>query len=227
VRYFLAESPNTLSSDRQAFSWRVATDEITWVGAALSHFSSLTRVVRMTHELIDSRSPPGKRRPSCVREVIETGAGRRQRDVEFRAPAADARSLNQVLARGRSRDPRPGMVDWSTIGAIQDVTERRTRGRGTSGQIRSSSHTWPGVTSLGSIDGVDRARSQPSRCRASSRTPAPVCGCWPPILQMSTARAKPGAAPRFAMATVRSDVITRLRATLLPGRAPADGIRWI
>src|ERR1700730_2730948 len=61
-----------------------------------------------------------------------------------------------------------------------------------------------------------------SRCRASLPTPAPVCGCWPPILQTSTAR-------ETARRTIRdgnraSDVITRLLALFGKKDATAESV---
>ena len=73
-------------------------------------FSSLTGVP-VTLELIATRVHPED--IPLMHDMIDRAEsdGRRLR---IRTPAADARPLGQVPAPGRSRDPRPRMVNWST-----------------------------------------------------------------------------------------------------------------
>jgi len=86
------------------------------------------------------------------------------------------------------------------VGAIQDATEHRLSEEALAKVSSELAHVTR-VSSLGVLTAsIAHEINQP--LSASSPTPALVCGCWLPILQMSTARAKLRAV-RFAMAIVR------------------------
>src|SRR3989440_3759128 len=74
---FLAQAQQL--SRTGSFSWRVATDEITW-SEQLYRIFEFDQGVRMTHELIDSRVHPED--ALMCREVIERALGDGS-DVEF------------------------------------------------------------------------------------------------------------------------------------------------
>ena len=74
------------------------------------------------------------------------------------------------------------------IGAVQDVTRRRLSDDELA-KARSELAHVARVTSFGALTAsIAHEVNQP--LAGISQTPAPVCGCWLPILQTSTARAK-------------------------------------
>jgi len=109
-------------------------------------------------------------------------------------PDHSVKYLHAVAHAIRDQD---GQLEY--ISAVQDVTARWLSEQALDHARSELAHV-ANVTSLGTLAAAI-ARSI-SRCRASSPTRAPVCGCWTPILQTSTARAKRRGA-RVATAIVR------------------------
>jgi PAS domain S-box-containing protein len=150
---FLAEAQHL--SRIGSFSWRVPTDEITW-SEQLYRIFQIDRDARVTFELIATRIHPEDL--SVFHEHIER-ARRDRGDVqlEFRLQMPDG-TLKYVHVAAHIRGDHDQL---EYIGAVQDVTERRSSERGTyQGSIGALTRgqgyePW-------SIDGVDRARSQPA-----------------------------------------------------------------
>jgi len=199
---FLAEAQHLSSIG--SFSWRVATDEITW-SEQLYRIFEFDQGVRMTHELIDSRVHPED--ALMCREVIERALGDGS-DVEFehrlQMPDHSVKYLH-VVAHG-TRD-QEGRLEY--IGAIQDVTERR-RAEEALGQIRSELAHVARVTSLGALTAsIAHEVNQPlSGIITNASTCLRMLAADPPNVD---------GARETARRTIRdgnraSDVITRLRA---------------
>jgi signal transduction histidine kinase len=115
---FLAEAQRLSSTG--SFSWRVATDEITW-SEQLYRIFECDKSARLTPALIDARVHPEDL--PAVRKIME-GARNDGRDIEceHRLLMSD-RSIKFVHMVARAtRDP-DGHLEY--IGAVQDVTQRR------------------------------------------------------------------------------------------------------
>src|SRR5712672_3660269 len=199
---FLAEAQHLSSIG--SFSWRVATDEISW-SEQLYRIFEFDQGVRMTHQLIDSRVHPED--ALMCREVIERALGDGS-DVEFehrlQMPDHSVKYLH-VVAHG-TRD-QEGRLEY--IGAIQDVTERR-RAEEALGQIRSELAHVARVTSLGALTAsIAHEVNQPlSGIITNASTCLRMLAADPPNVD---------GARETARRTIRdgnraSDVITRLRA---------------
>jgi len=137
---FLAEAQNL--SRIGSFSWRVATDEITW-SEQLYRIFQIDRNARVTFDLIGTRIHPEDL--SVFQEHIE----RSRRDssdvqLEFRLQMPDgAVKYVHVAAHIRGDHGQP-----EYIGAVQDVTERRSSEEALSKARSALSHV-ARVTSLG------------------------------------------------------------------------------
>ena len=124
-----------------SYSWRVATDEITW-SAELYRIYELEIGVPVTLELIRSRVHPEDvsliEKMKMVDQAREGG-----HDFEWQYPLADAGPLDQVHARSRSCDPGPG---WPAgVHRPRFRTSRRAdwrKRRAT--RLDRNLHTWPG-----------------------------------------------------------------------------------
>jgi len=137
---FLAEAQHL--SRIGSFSWRVATDEITW-SEQLYRIFQIDRVARVTFELMGTRIHPEDL--SVFREHIE----RSRRDgsdvqLEFRLQMPDG-AIKYVHFVAHTRGDH-GELEY--IGAVQDVTERRSSEEALSKARSELSHV-ARVTSLG------------------------------------------------------------------------------
>jgi PAS domain S-box-containing protein len=137
---FLAEAQHL--SRIGSFSWRVPTDEITW-SEQLYRIFQIDRDARVTFELIGTRIHPEDL--SVFQEHIERS--RRDRSdvhLEFRLQMPDgAVKYVHVVAHIRGDHGQP-----EYIGAVQDVTERRSSEEALSKTRSELSHV-ARVTSLG------------------------------------------------------------------------------
>jgi PAS domain S-box-containing protein len=137
---FLAEAQHL--SRTGSFSWRVASDEITW-SEQLYRIFQIDRDARVTFELICTRIHPEDL--SVFQEHIERS--RRDRSdvqLEFRLQMPDgAVKYVHVAAHIRGDHGQP-----EYIGAVQDVTERRSSEEALS-KARSELSQVAGVMSLG------------------------------------------------------------------------------
>jgi PAS domain S-box-containing protein len=138
---FLAEAQRLSSTG--SFSWRVATDEITWSEQLYRTFE-LDENVPVTLELIGTRIHSEDL--SAFKELVARSR-RDGSDVEFefrlQMPDRSVKHLH-LVARG-SRDER-GRLEY--IGAVQDVTQRRLSEEALA-QARSELAHVARVTSLG------------------------------------------------------------------------------
>ena len=137
---FLAEAQHL--SRIGSFSWRVATDEITW-SEQLYRIFQIDRNVQVTFELIGARIHPEDL--SVFQEHIERSR-REHSDVqlEFRLQMTDG-AVKYVHVAAHARDDH-GQLEY--IGAVQDVTERRLSEEALS-RARSELSQVARVTSLG------------------------------------------------------------------------------
>jgi PAS domain S-box-containing protein len=137
---FLAEAQHL--SRIGSFSWRVATDEITW-SEQLYRIFQIDRNVQMTFELIGTRIHPEDL--SIFQEHIERS--RRDRgdvQLEFRLRMPDG-AIKYVHVAAHFRGDH-GRLEY--FGAVQDVTERRSSEEALS-KARSELSQMARVTSLG------------------------------------------------------------------------------
>jgi PAS domain S-box-containing protein len=136
---FLAEAQHL--SRTGSFSWRVPTDEITW-SEQLYRIFQIDRDARVTFELICTRIHPEDL--SAFQEHIER-ARRDRSDVqlEFRLQMPDG-AVKYVHVAAHIRG------EHEYIGAVQDVTERRSSEEALS-KARSELAHMARVTSLGAL----------------------------------------------------------------------------
>ncbi|MGA8491925.1 MAG: PAS domain S-box protein [Terriglobales bacterium] len=139
---FLAEAQHL--SRIGSFSWRVPTDEITW-SEQLYRIFQIDRDAQVTFELISTRIHPEDL--SVFQEHIE----RSRRDgsdvqLEFRLQMPDG-AVKYVHVAAHLRGD-PGQLEY--IGAVQDVTERRSSEEALSKARSELSHV-ARVTSLGAL----------------------------------------------------------------------------
>ena len=127
--------------------------------------------------------------------IDEARAGANDFEWRYRLLMPD-NSIKYLHALAHASRDQDGQLEY--IAAVQDVTDRRLSEEAL-GKLQSELAHMARVTSLGALTRRSRMKST-SRYQVSSPTRARVCGCWTPILQISTARAKPRGA-RFAMAT--------------------------
>src|SRR5580693_8166570 len=198
---FLAEAQHL--SRTGSFSWRVATDEITW-SEQLYRIFQIDRDARVTFELICTRIHPEDL--SVFQEHIERS--RRDRSdvqLEFRLQMPDgAVKYVHVAAHIRGDHGQP-----EYIGAVQDVTERRSSEEALS-KARSELSQVARVTSLGVLTAsIAHEVNQPlSGIITNASTCLRMLAADPPNID---------GARETARRTIRdgnraSEVVTRLRA---------------
>jgi PAS domain S-box-containing protein len=199
---FLAEAQ--LLSSTGSFSWRVATDEITWSEQVYRIFE-LAQDVPVTLELIRSRVHPED--IPLFNEMVDRARGDR-RDFEYeqrlQMPDHSVKYLHVIAHGTRDEDDR-----LEYIGAIQDVTERRLSEEAL-GKVRSELAHVARVTSLGALTAsIAHEVNQPlSGIITNASTCLRMLAADPPNID---------GARETARRTIRdgnraSDVITRLRA---------------
>ncbi len=198
---FLAEAQHL--SRVGSFSWRVTTEEITW-SEQLYRIFQIDRDARVTFELIGTRIHPEDL--SGFQEHIERS--RRDRSglqLEFRLQMPDgAVKYVHVVAHTRGDHG-----DLEYIGAVQDVTERRSSEEALSNARSELSHVTR-VTSLGVLTAsIAHEVNQPlSGIITNASTCLRMLAADPPNVE---------GARETARRTIRdgnraSEVITRLRA---------------
>jgi C4-dicarboxylate-specific signal transduction histidine kinase len=140
---FLAEGQRLSATG--SFSWRVATDEITWSEQTYRIFE-FDQAVPVTLELIGTRIHPED--VPLFHEMIDRARGDGS-DFEYeqrlQMPDRSVKYLHVVAHGTRDRD---GRLDY--IGAVQDVTERRLSEEAL-GRVRSELARVARVTSLGAL----------------------------------------------------------------------------
>jgi signal transduction histidine kinase len=198
---FLAEAQRL--SLTGSFSWRVATDEITW-SDQLHRIFQLDQAAPVTFERILSRVHPED--AALLAEMTER-ARREGSDFEFehrlRMPDRSVRYVQLVAHALRGRD---GCLEY--IGAVQDVTDRRVS-EAALGEARAELAHVARVTSLGALTAsVAHEVSQPlSGILVNASTCLRMLDAEPPNVD---------GARETARRTIRdgqraSEVITRLR----------------
>ena len=198
---FLAEGQHL--SRTGSFSWRVATDEITW-SEQLYRIFGFDRVVPVTLELIGTRIHPEDL--SAFEEQIE----RSRQDgsdvqLEFRLQMPD-HSVKYLHTVAHGTQDQNGRLEY--IGAVQDVTERRLSEEALS-KVRSELAHVARVTSLGVLTAsIAHEVNQPlSGIITNANTCLRMLAADPPNID---------GARETARRTIRdgnraSEVITRLR----------------
>ena len=198
---FLAEAQRLSSTG--SFSWRVATDEITWSEQAYRIFE-LDQGVPVTLDLIRTRVHPGD--IPLWNEMINWARGGGS-DFEFehqlQMPDHSVKYLRVIAHGTRDQD---GRLEY--IGTIQDVTERRVSEEAL-GNARSELARVARVTSMGALTAsIAHEVNQPL---AGILTNANTC-----LRMLAADPPNVDGARETARRTIRdgnraSDVITRLR----------------
>jgi signal transduction histidine kinase len=207
---FLAEAQHL--SRTGSFSWRVATDEITWSEQAYRVFE-FDQGVSVTLDLIGTRVHPDDL--PLWHEMIDRARGDGS-DFEYehrlQMPDHSVKYLHVVAHAARDRD---GQLEY--IGAVQDVTQRRLSDEAL-GKVRSELAHVARVTSLGALAAsIAHEVNQPlSGIITNASTCLRMLDASPPNID---------GACETARRTIRdgnraSEVITRLRA-LFSKKEPA------
>src|ERR1700730_14682897 len=199
---FLAEAQHLSSTG--SFSWRVATDEITW-SEQLYRIFEFDQGVPVTLELIGTRVHPEDIRLLYDMIARARGAGG-DFEYEHRLQMSD-HSLKYLHLVGHGTRDREGRLVY--IGAAQDVTQHR-RSEETLGKVRSELAHVARVTSLGALTAsIAHEVSQPlSGIITNASTCLRMLAADPPNVD---------GARETARRTIRdgnraSEVVTRLRA---------------
>jgi signal transduction histidine kinase len=214
IEAFLAEAQRL--SLTGSFSWRVATDEITW-SEQLYRIFEFDQGVPVTLELIGTRVHPED--IPLLYDMIERvrGAGT---DFEYEArlqmPDQSIKYLHMVAHGTRDQD---GRLEY--IGAVQDVTQRRFAAEALS-KARSELAHVARVTSLGALTAsIAHEVNQPlSGIITNASTCLRMLAADPPNVD---------GARETARRTIRdgrraSDVIQRLRALFSKKDATAEAV---
>jgi PAS domain S-box-containing protein len=199
---FLAEAQHLSSTG--SFSWRVATDEITW-SEELYRIFEFDQGVPVTVQLIGTRIHPED--IPLWRDVTDRARGAGS-DFEcehrLQMPDRSVKYLHVVAHGSRNQD---GRLEY--IGAVQDVTERRLSEEAL-GKLRAEFAHVARVTSLGALTAsIAHEVNQPlSGIITNASTCLRMLAADPPNVE---------GARETARRTIRdgnraSDVITRLRA---------------
>jgi len=211
---FLAKAQQLSSTG--SFSWRVATDEITW-SEELSRIFELDPAEPLTLERIRDRFHPDDL--PVFHEAIQRGRGGDDFEHGHRLLLPDG-SVKYVHVIGHGTRGQDGELEY--IGAIQDVTARR-RSEEALGKARSELARVARVTTLGALTAsVAHEVNQPlSGIMTNARTGLRMLSADPPNVEgaRETARRTLRDGQRAA------DVIARLRdlfARKEPGREPVD-----
>ena len=187
-----------------SFSWRVATEEITW-SEQLYRIFEFEKDVSVTLELVSSRVHP-EDLPMMQDMVEQAQEGARSFEYEHRLRMPDHSIKYLHLIAHGTRD-REGRLEY--IGAVQDVTQRRLSEEALS-KARSELAHVARVTSLGGMTAsIAHEINQPlSGILTNSSTCMRMLAADPPDLE---------GARETVRRTIRdgsrvSDVITRVRA---------------
>ena len=211
---FLAEAQRLSSTG--SFSWRVATDEITW-SEQLYRIFEFDQGVPVTLELIGSRVHPED--VPMLSEMIDRARGDGS-DFEYehrlQMPDHSVKYLHMIAHGTRDQD---GQLEY--IGAVQDVTERRLSEEAL-GNVRSELAHVARVTSLGALTAsIAHEVNQPlSGIITNASTCLRMLAADPPNVD---------GARETAQRTIRdghraSDVITRLRALFSKKDATTESV---
>ena len=199
---FLAEAQRLSSTG--SFSWRVATDEITW-SEQLYRIFEFVQGVPVTLDLIGTRVHP--KEISLLIEMTDQARGDGsdfESECRLQMPDHSVKYLHVVAHATRDQD---GQLEY--IGAVQDVTERRLSEE-TLGKVRSELAHVARVQSLGVLTAsIAHEVNQPlSGIITNASTCLRMLAADPPNIDgaCETARRTIRDANRAA------DVITRLRA---------------
>jgi len=211
---FLAEAQRLSSTG--SFSWRVATDEITW-SEQLYRIFELDQGVPVTPELIGSRVHPED--VPMLHEMTDRARGDGS-DFEYehrlQMPDHSVKYLH-MIAHG-TRDQH-GRLEY--IGAVQDVTERRLSEEAL-GNVRSELAHVARVTTLGALTAsIAHEVNQPlSGIITNASTCLRMLADDPPNVD----GARETARRTIRDANRASDVITRLRALLAKKAATTETV---
>jgi PAS domain S-box-containing protein len=211
---FLAEAQRLSSTG--SFSWRVATDEITWSEQVYRIFE-FDQGVPVTFDLIGTRVHPED--IPLLNEMTDRARGDGS-DLEFeyrlQMPDHSVRHLHVVAHAIRNQD---GRLEY--IGAIQDVTQRRLSAEAL-GKARSELAHVARVTSLGAMTAsIAHELNQPlSGIITNASTCLRMLAADPPNVD---------GARETTRRTIRdgnraSDVITRLRALFSKKNATTESV---
>jgi PAS domain S-box-containing protein len=211
---FLAEAQHLSSTG--SFSWRVATDEITW-SEELYRIFELEQGVPVTLELIGSRVHPED--VSSLYEMIECARGDGS-DLEcehrLQMPDHSVKYVHMIAHGTRDQD---GRLEY--IGAVRDVTQRRLSEEAL-GKLRSDLAHVARVTSLGALTAsIAHEVNQPlSGIITNAGTCLRMLAADPPNVD---------GARETARRTIRdgnraADVITRLRALFSKNNATTESV---
>jgi PAS domain S-box-containing protein len=211
---FLAEAQRLSSTG--SFSWRVATDEITW-SEQLYRIFEFDQGVPVTIDLIGTRVHPED--IPLLNDMIGRARGAGS-DFEYehrlQMPDHSVKYLHMVAHGIRDAD---GRLEY--IGAVQDVTQRRLS-EGALGKARSELAHVARVTTLGMLTAsIAHEVNQPlSGIITNASTCLRMLAVDPPNID---------GARETARRTIRdgnraSDVITRLRALFAKKDAPTEAV---
>jgi PAS domain S-box-containing protein len=211
---FLAEAQHLSSTG--SFSWRVATDEITW-SEQLYRIFEFDQGVPVTLELIGTRVHP-EDIPLLYDMIARARGAGGDFEYEHRVqmPDRSVKYLHMVAHGTRDKD---GRLEY--IGAVQDVTQRRLSAEAL-GKARSELAHVARVTSLGALTAsIAHEVNQPL---SGIITNAGTC-----LRMLAAAPPNVDGARETARRTIRdgnraSDVITRLRALFSKKNATAESV---
>jgi C4-dicarboxylate-specific signal transduction histidine kinase len=142
---FLAEGQRLSSTG--SFSWRVASNEITWSDQIYRIFE-IDPLLPVTLQLMNARTHP-EDIAAFNDELARARRYGRDFEVEYRLQLAD-RSVKYVHVVAHATRDHDGQLEY--IGAVQDVTERRLS-EDTLGRVRSELAHVARVTTLGALTG--------------------------------------------------------------------------
>jgi C4-dicarboxylate-specific signal transduction histidine kinase len=142
---FLAEGQRLSSTG--SFSWRVASNEITWSDQIYRIFE-IDPLLPVTLQLMNARTHP-EDIAAFNDELARARRYGRDFEVEYRLQLAD-RSVKYVHVVAHATRDHDGQLEY--IGAVQDVTERRLSDD-TLGRVRSELAHVARVTTLGALTG--------------------------------------------------------------------------
>jgi C4-dicarboxylate-specific signal transduction histidine kinase len=211
---FLAEGQRL--SRTGSFSWRVATDEITW-SEQLYRIFEFDRGVPVTLELIGTRIH-SEDQSAFEEQIVRSRQDGSDVQLEFRLQMPDHSVKHLHIVAHGTRDQN-GRLEY--IGAVQDVTERRLSEEALS-KVRSELAHVARVTSLGVLTAsIAHEVNQPlSGIITNASTCLRMLAADPPNVD---------GARETARRTIRdgnraSDVITRLRALFSKKDATTESV---
>jgi PAS domain S-box-containing protein len=211
---FLAEAQRVSSTG--SFSWRVASNEITW-SEQLYRVFEFDQAVPVKLELIGTRIHP-EDLPVFQQHVERARVDGSEFEFDFRLqmPDASVKYMHVVAHSGRNEN---GQMEY--IGAVQDVSERRLSEEALS-EVRSELAHMARVTSLGALTAsIAHEVNQPlSGIITNASTCLRMLDADPPNID---------GARQTAQRTIRdghraSDVITRLRSLFSKRDATTESV---